>query len=235
MKLLNILLFFAPLFIFSREDTLLYKKKFNLILGIDLSIPQHRNDFYYEPNPSNEPNVDGNNPYRIHHVTKTIYNSSLLKNALNLSLNAEIRLMKKLYLQTSLNVICNFERNSRYSDSLYLSNGTWGTETISKITIYNFLIPIGVQYRFNNRIFASIGGAANVFTIKKEREMFYSPQQWGTSKSSSSNLDIFPSLYIASNFRIIPRTFLNLKISNNLIINYGFTIYYSIGLKFLII
>ena len=200
-----------------------------------MSIPQQRSFNYILQKPYDQPNGSSKSIYVIDHETKTIYESFILQNALNLSLNAELWLAKKLYFQTGVNVISNFERNSYYSDSLYLGNGMWGRETLSKIAIWNFLIPIGLQYRISKNIFVTIGVSTNFFTSTKERDIYYGLYQVGNAKSFSNNFRILPEGYVGSNLHLLPRTYLNLKISYNSLINFSFNVYYSIGVKFFII
>lgn len=239
MKKTCLLLLLVPFFALSREDTLLCKKKFNLTFDFNLSIPQRRNFNYILQKPYDQPNGSPG-IYLKDHETKTIYDSFILKNALNFSLNAEFCLKKKLYFQTGINIIANFERASYYSDSLYLPNGTWGQEILSKITTYNFLIPVGLQYRFNKNVFGSVGISTNIYSLTKEKDVYYQVYQAGKGKSSSSMIFIFPEAYIASNVRLFPRTYLNLKISynylsNNSISDFGLNLYYTMGIKFFII
>ena len=158
MKLISV--FFLLLFQFvalSKEDTLMYKKRVNLTIGFDLSIPQKRSEVGFQ----DKSLFNSLWATPIHPV----YSSTLYQNAWNLSLNTDIRLYKKLYFQTGFYFSSLSNKTHYFGDSL----GNYNHNEINTILlvnkIYSFIVPLQLQYRFNKYIFASVGITINAHTV----------------------------------------------------------------------
>ena len=240
MKKICFFLLLLPTLFYGNEDTL-YKKRFNVNLGFNLSIPQQRNKMYLLEDPSYRPNaIPG--VYYYNHVTKPIYGIFVRQNAFNMFLNANIKLYKKIYLQSGIDFIINVENRYYYGDSLSSGNGVWGNQSTSKITVYNFLIPLELQYRFNKYFFASSGVAGNFHTTLKEEDIFYKNnshylEEISNIKNTYNSFDFFLIKFITVNLKISSRVYLNFKVSNTTLSfdNFKNNLYYSVGVRFFVI
>ncbi|MBS1646476.1 MAG: hypothetical protein JST67_03955 [Bacteroidetes bacterium] len=242
----KIIVFFCALhslYMFSQKDTVLYTKKFNITGGFYVSVPQDRNLYYWEERPGYVPNTSSSSPYAVHHVTKSIYQSSSLGNGLMFYVHANFKITKRFYFETGVDATLSFQKNIALSDSLYLINGLWGLEASSILTVGNFSVPLGLQYRLKKRIMLSAGFAANFYTFTRANITYYQEYAMYQSHQTSSKGEFFPMFYVSSDIRVFPRTFLSLKISNTQlfddyngvnIITFPHTLYYSAGIKFFV-
>ncbi|MBS1646175.1 MAG: hypothetical protein JST67_02415 [Bacteroidetes bacterium] len=242
----KIIVFFCALhslYMFSQKDTVLYTKKFNITGGCYLSIPQNRNLYGWAEHSGNIPNTSSSSPYAVHHVTKSIYQSSSLGNGLMFYVHANFKITKRFYFETGVDATLSFQKNIALSDSLYLINGLWGLEASSTLTVGNFSVPLGLQYRLKKRILVSAGFAANFYTFTRENITSYQEYAMYQSHQTSSKGEFFPVFYVSSDIRVFPRTFLSLKISNTSLpyynsvatwLDFHSTLYYSAGIKFFV-
>ena len=242
MKKVLVISFLFPFLLLSQEDTL-FKKRINLSMGLNLLIPQQRSTVFFIENPLNSPNSNFNTNNAS---SRSIYGTFIHQNGWNFSFNADVKVYKKIYFQTGINLVASFYKDYIYSDSLYASNGVWGNSSIYANRMFNFSIPLGVEYRFNKYFFAAFGIVNNFYTMSKNVNTFYrrqtiNPNQEILSTSNTMNsfdITFFSSQYLSLNFRLLnfSRTYLTIKIVNtsaNLLSKEN--LYYSIGIRFFII
>ncbi len=232
MKKICLLLFLAPFLAFSKEDTLLCRKKFNLTLGFDLSIPQVR---YGEGVQTySYPNGWSASPQ------KPIFNYNLIQNGFNFTINTELKIYKNLYIQSGLSLVELRNKSYSFRDTLFVFNGTVTNTDVSIFKTYNIIVPIGMQYRIRDYFFTTLGVTTDVFTLGATKETEYRNTTQIISSSGSGSYHNFPDFhyYLSSNIRLHSRFFLNLKVSNtfpNRYDNFTDNLYYSLGIKFFVI
>lgn len=234
MKLIRVFIcILFPLFIYSKEDSLLYRKRFNLSLGANISIPQVR----YVEGVQTQSYPNG---AWFASPSKPIFNSNVTQNGFNFYVNTELKVYKKLYVQSGLGIEILSNKVTSFRDTLYSLNGMVGNTDITIFKAYNIIIPLGIQYRFKNYFFTTFGFTSCIYNISTVSDKIYRNSTLITSSFSSAPSPNFPDIhyYISGSIRMLPRTFLSLRISNTFPSKYNTfkdNLYYSIGIKFYII
>lgn len=234
MRKVLLFLMLAPLILFCREDTL-YKKRINVVFGFDLSIPQRKSDKHV---------YDYRFPNEEYYSSKysPLFISVIYQNAWNLNLTTDIKLYRKIYFQTGLNVMSCSSKSNNFGDSLVIYYHTLVNNATFTNKSYNFTMPMGLQYRFNKHFFATVGVMAISHSIIVQKETWY--HNYSQVKPTTTNTYVDkdgPSFdfvkYLAVNVQLFPRTYFNLKLSTTTFKPDGFkeNLYYSIGFTAFII
>ena len=232
MKEVCLVLFFLPFMMYSKGDSLLYTKRFNLNVGFDLTIPQVR----YVEGVITKGGPNG----PVASLTDPLFDTYFNQNGFNFYVNAEIKLYKKLYIQSGFCLEVLRNKSFLFRDTLSYGNGVLVNAEVWQDITYNFRIPLGIQYRVKNYFFTTLGLSGYIFNISSVSDKLYHNSSLVFSDYSfgTPHEPISFSYYFAGNLRVLPRTFINLGVSNAFPDKYTAfkdNLYYTIGVRFYVL
>lgn len=218
----------------GQNDSAFQSQRYSLELSVNLGIPKERNHIFWLAQADNWPNSNSQyNPYILHHVSKSLFQSYSIKNPLCIFIQNNFKLHNRVFLQAGINLWLISERNTQLSDSLFLGNGNWGNASESILHMYQFSIPFGLRFHLGNKFITSIGFVANLLVITNDTENYWGQnyERFSSTHFSSTAIQFSPNAYFSVGYKIAPKTHLNFSIYTNSAPNIDLNFFFLFGLS----
>ncbi|HTA63504.1 MAG TPA: hypothetical protein VK835_13655 [Bacteroidia bacterium] len=220
-----VMLFTCNAFAFTKADTLLHNKRFNVGLSGGLVVVKKSNYFYFSTKswPNTNLHASAEHPF-VGNIT--------YQNGWSAAVNISIKIYKKLYAQTGLNFTVTYLQSSFGGDSMIMYGNTWCSSFQTKSAHVTGALPLGLEFRFCKWVFLGAGFLVGLYARDVGNTYYYNGTTLvGTARGGSNNGGVMP--YTNINLRVLKRLYLNFGIVNTTWEKNGLN--YNIGARFFIL